>query len=153
LLANGDLARKLSDLFKPWHLDPSTVRVVPEDLPPKVLGRTNNWNTIHIANRILDSDSGVRDRLLTRTLAHELTHIQQIRLGGWSPNDPGPEPINFRAGEEAEVYPGYEAYTKQPPVPRNYAGHIDLGLLDPLDQRYTVEGIAERVGKIAGGLP
>jgi hypothetical protein len=40
----------------------------------------------------------------------------------------------------------------RPPIPRNFAGQIDIGLLDPLDQRYTVEGLAETVGRAAERL-
>jgi hypothetical protein len=152
LLADGRIVKTMQELFEPWHLDLRTVRIGVRDLGKGVLGVTEDWRTIVINESILDMPAEQRDYLLRRTIAHELAHIQQIRLEG-------EQLVRLRRAMETAQFGEKATYRMVPRVPRTFEGDIHLGRLFPLAERtargnpLTIEGIAERVGQIGASLP
>ncbi len=127
----------LQQLFQPWGLDVSTVRFVVKPLDGGLDAQAQSDSLIALSPRVMGSKDSIA---VMGTLAHELTHVAQIRQLGWSA-------AAARATREEQA--------DGPRGTRRIPGALAAmfpGALSPVDPRFSLEAIAGHMGQIARGI-
>jgi hypothetical protein len=123
-------------LLEPWALDLGSVGFVIEPIAPGFLAKALSEKIVAVSPALV----GSRDRgQILAAIAHELSHVAQIRLLGWGP-------AARRATREAGTYGEIVARM----VPTSLTGK-ESWEIDPVDARFTLEAISGRMGEIARG--
>jgi hypothetical protein len=123
-------------LFEPWGLDLASVGFVIEGVASGFSAKALSDKIVAVSPALV----GALDRgQMLAAIAHELSHVAQIRLLGW-------DPAARRATRESQAFG--EMVTRSIPVQLR---RRDASEIDPVDPRFTLEAISGRMGKIAQG--
>jgi hypothetical protein len=115
----------------------NTVQFKVGEVPWPLEAQAQSENVVALSPQLAD---GKDASSVLRAMAHELTHIVQIRRLGWAE-------AAARAAREEQAH-GQRGMRQ---IPVELDG-IFPGYLDPVDPRFTLEAIAGRMGQIAQGL-
>lgn len=127
----------LQGLFTRWGLDLDRLRFDLRNLPRGFAAQTQSADLISLSPKLVGS---LDARAVYRTLAHEFTHVAQIRRLGL--------PIaTARAIREEETL-GSVGMRRIPAALRE----LPPGQLNPVDPRFPLEAIAGRVGELAQNM-
>lgn len=137
-MLRGMLAQRapylLGQLFESWGLDLRSVRFVVERLAPGWSAKALSDTIVALSPELLASNDPGR---VLGAIAHELSHIAQIRSLGWNL-------AAQRASREAQT--NGEIASRSIPTELTATAAWEL---DPVDPRYTLEAISGRMGQIA----